>query len=112
MSMDQGTGLRLFVRHANGLGACSAPSLPSKLGSGPAFSHEPGAILTKIHGDGVAGLRSGVQRHELQEKLRNPNHAVDGCAATACTCRQQSLTLRAAATRAAKFTEVCDVRHA
>jgi hypothetical protein len=38
--MGQGTGLRLFVRHANGLGACFAPSLPRKLGSCPAFSHE------------------------------------------------------------------------
>ncbi len=38
--MGQGTGLRLFVRHANGLGACFAPSLPRKLGSGPAFFHE------------------------------------------------------------------------
>jgi hypothetical protein len=35
--MGQGTGLRLFVRHANGLGACFAPSLLRKFGAARRF---------------------------------------------------------------------------
>jgi hypothetical protein len=68
--MGQGTGLRLFVRHANGLGACFAPSLLRKLGSGPAFSHEhpkplaaPGVREETIFGvQGERQLRDAAPR--------------------------------------------------
>ena len=39
--MDQRTGLRLFARHANGLGACFAPSLLRKLGTARRFLMSP-----------------------------------------------------------------------